>query len=140
MLIEPDLAKMFKRRQVAFVWNDGFHSHTLILHVPELTSARYSVSGDWGPNYTVCIDPLEPIKLEHRWEKEKTFHTLDCASVEFLSPALKSQRDETPLFLQISDEARKVVYQVLLDSEGEAISVRALGIGQSLESSVTLLK
>ena len=98
----------------------GVVRYSVDIAIPDLTSNRRCCWGDWGPMYTVYLNPRQSITLAYRSAScsQGVVHVLRPATLRFDSPMFADERVRHPLVLSFEDEPRGLGYAAQLDPGG----------------------
>ncbi len=119
-----ELVGLLGEKTVKFCLNSLFDKTEVEIKIPDLSQNRYSVWGDWGPMYTLQLNPKSPIRITFHLKDRSEEYGLDCKTVQLNSPMLVDERKEFPLCFEIEDSAKDLKYHVFLDSSGTPKKVR----------------
>lgn len=112
-----------KRQEVCFVWEAPLHSTAITIKIPDFSNFEYSVWGDWGPMYTIAVNPMDPISISYSDLKSKNneSYKLEEKNFELYSPMIAKEREEHPFFFRIQDRSKGFAYQLFLNKNSEVV-------------------
>lgn len=115
-------------QEVSFIWEAPLHNTAITIKIPGFSSSEYSMWGDWGPMYTIKVDPKKPIAVSYKDLKndndEKYF--LEETSFELNSPMLANEREKLPFFFKIQDRSKGFIYQLFVNKKSEVVRAEIL--------------
>lgn len=120
--------------------NSGQASFDIEVDTPNLSDARFSVWGDWGPMFTFRLTRGQSFDITYRCTKTGRTRNVRvfAPTVELNSPMRASQREASPFVLEFLDVARALRFRAFLDQEGQVarLVVNPMHSGCELDSLV----
>lgn len=125
-----DPRQFLSARTLAFGWVLNGNRRETSIRFPELLHNHLDTWGDWGPMHSIRLHPHQQILVRTRCEEgnvEQVSH-LRPARVQLESPMRATERERTPLVLDLEDGWRGLRYRLGLGADGRIASVEVTQI------------
>lgn len=111
---------------VRFSWQE--QQRDFEIQIPPLGENQCQMWGDWGPMYTIEMQPDKLVQVKHSSKNLacQESYSLENKIISVQSPTKALKRDQQPLFYVIEDIRAGLVYHIFMDKMGQPNEVKVL--------------
>jgi hypothetical protein len=100
-------------KEYQFKWQDNFHQTDVKIKLPNLLNKKFSMYGDWGPMFSIEIEPTDQLAVSYNGES----YNLEQKVLKIESPMVAEERKIYPLFIVVTDDIKGMCFRVFLKKD-----------------------
>jgi hypothetical protein len=108
-----NILEKLSKKEYQFKWQDNFHQTDVKITLPNLLNKKFTLYGDWGPMFSIEIEPTDQLAVSYNGET----YNLEQKLLKIETPILAEERENYPLYLVVNDDIKGMCFKISIKKD-----------------------